>query len=197
MLVGGCDLGSAQLGWCVGDPDEGMPATGVVKLKEAVEGYEVACRNLACFLRDGIFLKYGLPDWFFYERPLPTNVTFKKTINTRNGPRVVDWTNINALQMPHKLEGALLGMCGAYDVPAISLDVGHVRRAFIGRVSCGSPEKTKDAVAQMAELEGLMPNGVTNRNISDAIAVWRVGALEKGLGRRRKRPLVMFGEKAQ
>jgi hypothetical protein len=196
MLILALDLGT-HTGWCRGTSDLKPPPSGVVNIRPKGEPVESTVLALEGFLND-VNVR-GWPDLVVYERPLPL-----QALKSLQRPQ-----NEEAAVLPWRLETVVWNWCGKRDVRFEAISALTYRKHFIGKMSAGSKDQSKDrqrletkmAMLARAQLLGYIPKYAmpTRKDATDplydkadACGLWDFAAAT--WGRRQPQELHMFGE---
>lgn len=102
--------------------------TGLIKAQgDSPEG---KAGSLGDQLRD-LLKRDGVPDFFAIEEPLRNIKTFKKTIQTMYGPKVIQTVNPNQMLL-YSLVGAAMVVVSAYKRPWETIPSATWRKSFFG-----------------------------------------------------------------
>lgn len=171
---------AAVTGFAVGDSGSMPTRSGSVRMRDRGEAFDVAVRNLACFIRDIIVTEPigAIVVEAFLDPSVLSQARSDDEDRMRRSP--------DAVIAQIKMHGCVLAMCGLYGLRFESHTTQTIRKHFLGvaHANAGSRgkktakqkdemrRKTKEMVMQRAKLLGYMPKDKNDDNFADACAIY-------------------------
>lgn len=170
------DIGR-RTGFALGDPENGKPRVGAVRLRRDGQGADVQSGNFGCWLRD------------LFITDKPDTIVVESFMNPA-ASKSADATISQLLS-----HGALHAMCACYGIEDIRpVPANDMRKHFIGHSSAGDRDRTNRQVVKRAILLGYLPKESTDWDRGNACGLWDY-ALAHFF--REQRPFRMFGEEVR